>query len=103
MAALKLEDIPAEARSGFMKLQSQFRRGLPARFAQIEAASTTDARVEALHRLSGAAGSYGYEELGAVARRAMALSEAGGRPEALTDCLQTLNSCISATLQEAGD
>ena len=52
-------------------IQRQFVDGLPRRLQEIDAATDAQARHAALHRLAGAAGAFGYPELGDLARRAM--------------------------------
>jgi HPt (histidine-containing phosphotransfer) domain-containing protein len=78
---------PAEAQ--FLGLRQRFVSGLTNRQSEIEGATEHAALQMALHRLSGAAGSYGFEDLGHCARRAEALAEAG--PSAgLVEAIATL-------------
>jgi hypothetical protein len=60
----------AAARDGFERLRSRFIAGLPQRWADIVAAPAGPERVAVLHRLAGAAGSYGLTALGDAARAA---------------------------------
>jgi hypothetical protein len=66
---------PAEGQSAavqaaFARLRSQFLAGLPQRWAEIVSAPPGPMRVAALHRLTGAAGSYGLMALCDAARQA---------------------------------
>ena len=61
---------PAAVQAAFQALRGQFLAGLPQRWAEIESAGSSALRQAALHRLAGAAGSYGFATLGAAARRA---------------------------------
>jgi hypothetical protein len=58
--------------AAFARLRGQFLAGLPARWADIVAAPPGPARAAALHRLTGAAGGYGFQALGDAARVAEA-------------------------------
>ena len=66
--------------AAFARLRSQFLAGLPQRWAEIVSAPPGPLRAAGLHRLTGAAGSYGLMALGAAARQA---ELAGGADEAL--------------------
>ena len=75
MADLPPEDSPAAGQpaavqAAFLKLRSSFLSGLPQRWTDIQAAPTDAALQQALHRLAGAAGSYGCIALGDAARAA---------------------------------
>jgi HPt (histidine-containing phosphotransfer) domain-containing protein len=70
VARAPADGVPPAARAGFEALRRRFVTGLPARWQEIEQAPDPAARAAALHRLAGAAGSYGYEELGQAARAA---------------------------------
>lgn len=61
---------PLAVQAAFLKLRSGFLAGLPQRWVEIEAAPSDAARQQALHRLAGAAGSYGCTALGEAARAA---------------------------------
>lgn len=65
----------ATVQAAFEALQRQFVAGLPARWSEIAQASDPTTRAAALHRLAGAAGGYGFHELGQAARRAERSSE----------------------------
>lgn len=56
--------------AGFARLQAQFLAGLPQRWSDIVQAPSGPLREAALHRLAGAAGSYGLDALGEAARQA---------------------------------
>ena len=81
--ALPADDSPAAGmppavQAAFQRLRGQFLAGLPARWQAIESAAPGAAQRDALHRLAGAAGSYGFEALGQAARQAERQCEAGG-------------------------
>lgn len=74
---------PAAVQAAFLKLRDGFLAGLPQRWAAIEAAPSDAARQQALHRLAGAAGSYGCNALGEAARVAeQALAQTPGQGRA---------------------
>jgi hypothetical protein len=56
--------------AAFARLRSQFLAGLPQRWAEIVSAPPGPLRSAVLHRLTGAAGSYGLIALSEAARRA---------------------------------
>ncbi len=68
----------AALQAGFAQLQARFLAGLPQRWSDIVQAPPGPLRDAALHRLAGAAGSYGLTALGEAARRA----ERSDAPEA---------------------
>lgn len=72
--------LPPEARAAFEALRARFRSGLAGRWREIEGAATEQERVAALHRLAGAAGAYGFDEIGQAAKRAETLVAAGPSP-----------------------
>jgi HPt (histidine-containing phosphotransfer) domain-containing protein len=84
--------------AGFLRLRAHFLAGLPQRWAEIEQAATPTLQRAALHKLCGAAGSYGLPELGAAARRAEVVCEAAVPGEALVNALVQLR----LALQQAG-
>lgn len=53
------------------QIRRQFLAGFARRQQEMEQAAGPDDLYAALHRLAGAAGSFGYEALGALAREAM--------------------------------
>lgn len=63
---------PADLQAAYERLRATFIAGLAARWQVIESASDNATRQLALHRLAGAAGSYGCAELGRAAREAEA-------------------------------
>ena len=65
---------PDGAISAFDQLRRRFLAGLPARWEEIDAAEGPVRRA-ALHRLAGAAGSYGFADLGQAAREAERVAE----------------------------
>lgn len=64
------EGQPAAVQAAFLKLRDDFVAGLPQRWADIKGARSDAVRHQALHRLAGAAGSYGFNALGQAARAA---------------------------------
>jgi len=66
--------------AAFARLRGQFVAGLPLRWAEIVRAAPGPSRTAALHRLAGAAGSYGLLALGEAARQA---EKENGADEAL--------------------
>ena len=69
--------MPPSAVAQFQILKQRFIAGLAARWLEIDQADTNIALQSALHRLAGSAGSYGWESLGQLARRAESLAESG--------------------------
>ena len=57
--------------SQFLKIQQAFVAGLAQRMRDIEGAKDQQARYAALHRLAGAAGGYGFDELSTIAHSTM--------------------------------
>lgn len=92
MAPSQGEASGAETRAAFEALRARFHARLPERWREIEGADTPAERVAALHRLAGAAGIYGYEEIGRAAAAAedLAAGEAGARLEAALATLSRL-------------
>lgn len=60
----------------YARIRQQFVNGLPRRLQEIAQASEQQELEAVLHRLAGAAGSFGYETLGQLAREAMAATQA---------------------------
>ncbi len=83
------EGLAPTVQARFAALQRHFVAGLPARWLELEAATTAATRQAVLHRLCGAAGSFGLERLSASARAAEELALAGS-PEALAQALARL-------------
>lgn len=77
MAAPPAPDAPpADVAARLAQLRARFMAGLPARLAEIHGATDAAQRHAALHRLCGAAGSFGCTELGRLAREALAACDA---------------------------
>ncbi|MEJ6006965.1 Hpt domain-containing protein [Paucibacter sp. AS339] len=99
MADSPTAGLSAASAAAFEKLRLRFAAGLQQRWADISEASNAEQQITALHQLAGAAGSYGWEPLGAAARRAeLALQQA--QPEALATALQELRALIEAAMTE---
>ena len=77
MAEASVVRLPAAAEAAFELLRRRFIAGLPARWEEIEHAASVPGRQAALHRLAGAAGSFGLAPIGEAARRAERLLAAG--------------------------
>lgn len=71
VAGSPAEGQPAAVQSAFAALRARFVAGLPQRWQEIESAASGAALEAALHRLVGAAASYGLDELGTAARLAL--------------------------------
>ncbi len=93
MASHMTEGLPPAALAQFEVLQRGFVTGLPARWLAVETAATAQERQAVLHRLCGAAGSYGLEGLSQCARAAEALALTDA-PEDLTLALARLKEQI---------
>ena len=72
MAAAPDTGLPPGTAEAFAKMRQGFCAGLSDRWAGIEQARDKAERVAALHRLAGAAGSFGFPGLGVAAREAEA-------------------------------
>jgi HPt (histidine-containing phosphotransfer) domain-containing protein len=88
MADSPAEGQPAAVQAAFVRLRERFVAGLPQRWQDIEAAGGGPALASALHRLVGAAASYGLLPLGEAARRAETLASA----QALQACAASPSS-----------
>ena len=75
-----VDPLPAGTEQAFLRVQARFVDGLPARWAAIEAAQDDTQRQALLHRLKGAAGSFGFIALSGAAHRA---EEAASRADAV--------------------
>jgi HPt (histidine-containing phosphotransfer) domain-containing protein len=93
------EGLSASHQAAFLQLRRRFCAGLPERWAQIEGAADTPERVAALHRLAGAAGSYGLVKLDTCARQALRLVESSADAALVCAALADLR----ATLEQAAD
>lgn len=69
MDSATLNTLPPAARAAFEALRLRFQAGLPARWVEIDQAPDAAQRAAALHRLAGAAGSYGLTALSGQARQ----------------------------------
>lgn len=77
-------------------LRNRFIAGLPARLHEIESAKDTADLELALHRLAGAAGAFGYDDMGLLARAAMQTCKADAKTTASSNALQALKAAIHA-------
>lgn len=82
---------PAHAQQ-FEALRRTFQNGLTNRLHAIENASDSQSQHDALHRLAGAAGAFGYEALGLLARSAM--QRCKGDPQELAAVLEEIKKVI---------
>lgn len=99
MAAAPNEGLAPETLAKFKLLQQRFVQGLPARWQDVSTASTLSSRQDALHRLAGGAGSYGFGRLSQLAREAEQLATAGQSAE-LSHALSLLKSEIDTVLPD---
>jgi HPt (histidine-containing phosphotransfer) domain-containing protein len=88
------DDVPPGARAGYEALRGRFLAGLPERWREIEQAPDPAARTAALHRLAGAAGIYGCDELGKAARAAEHLAAAAEAGPALGRALAEVDRLL---------
>ena len=95
MAASPADDLPPQTRAAFAALREKFRVGLPARWNEIEQAGDPAALCAALHRLAGAAGSYGFDDIGRAARTAEQLASED-RCAALDSAIEALRIALQA-------
>lgn len=95
-----VEALPEGTALAYARMRERFVGGLTARWADIVAADTDAQRQFLLHRMSGAAGSFGCHELGLAAGRAEAAAEAGDR-SALALALDALSAMIERMVQPA--
>jgi len=94
------EGLSPEVQAAFARLRERFVAGLPQRWQEIEAAGSGPALQAALHRLVGAAASYGLGALGDAAREAESLAgdprgiSSPAAADALTAALARLRRCV---------
>ncbi|WP_296509927.1 Hpt domain-containing protein [Rhodoferax sp.] len=93
----KVESVDPAFAAQFRKIQQTFVAGLAQRLHDIQHALDAQARHMALHRLAGAAGSYGFGELSLLAREAMEVECAA--PERLQAVLQRLAAAVAELVQ----
>jgi HPt (histidine-containing phosphotransfer) domain-containing protein len=95
-----VDALPVGTEQAFLRLQLRFVDGLPDRWAAIEAAQDNAQRHALLHRLKGAAGSFGFHVLGHAAQRA---EEAASRADAwaLGAALQDISTEIDVLARSA--
>ena len=77
MTSALTEGLSSTIQAQFEVLRQRFVDGLPARWLEIHDAVAPLALQGTLHRLSGSAGSYGFERLSQCAREAEALAISG--------------------------
>lgn len=87
------EPLDAAMSAQYELIRQRFVAGLKGRQLEIDAAEGTAMLHAALHRLAGAAGSFGYANLDCLAREALRALEAGAA-EQLTSCLERLKQEI---------
>ena len=100
--------------SAFRTLQLEYLASLPARLEELRAdiagfragdRGATDSLKVHLHRLAGSGGSYGFVELGAIAREAerwLAGHSAGGETDELEAIIERLARAVAETGKRAG-
>ena len=97
MAASPAEGLSPELQEAFARLRERFVAGLPQRWQDIESAESGAPLQAALHRLVGAAASYGLGPLGDAAGEAETLarhSHTVASSDALARALDRLRRCI---------
>ena len=97
MASSPVDGLPLAAQQQFEALRRHFSAGLAARWLAIGQAADSSAQQALLHRLSGSAGSFGFERLGQLAREAEGLCTLGDTP-ALAACLSQLEAEIQVAV-----
>lgn len=93
------ESLPTVRSGQFDALRSRFVEGLPARLREILGASGGPEVCAALHRMAGAAGSFGFPEIGDTARwaeRALASND----PMESQKALASLGDLVRATVKQ---
>lgn len=85
----------------FARIRQQFVKGLPGRWQELTQATSPEERCAVLHRLAGAAGSFGFEALGQLAREAMAAIEAGDAVQQ-SACIARLEAAMQALCLASG-
>lgn len=101
MASSPAEGTSPAGQKQFELLRQRFAAGLVARWLDISQAADAPARRTALHRLSGSAGSFGFEGMGQLAREAEMLCDSGDSV-ALAACLNQLKGEIKAAMNALG-
>lgn len=91
--------LPAELRAAFEALRARFRTGLPERWREIEEAGSAAERAKALHRLAGAAGAYGFGDVGRAALAAERLAERLGEADAGAEAGPALEAALAGLLR----
>ena len=99
MTSSPADNLPLATQKQFEWLRQRFVAGLAARWRDIDQAANASALQTQLHRLSGSAGSFGFEHLGQLAREAEAHC-ALGNAAALAACLGQINVEINKATQE---
>ncbi len=95
MQVADFDHLPDAVREEFFELRARFRAGILKRWQEIEFSASPEERAQALHRLVGAASSYGFPRLGEVARKA----EVSLKTDALTESTETLQN-LKAVIDE---
>ena len=93
--ASAIEGLAPQYQAQFLKIRQTFVAGLAQRLRNIAQAPNAQARYEELHRLAGAAGGYGFADLGMLARTAMQCAQ-DGPDAALQAALQQLADAVQA-------
>lgn len=99
VAAASTESLSADTLFKFRLLQQRFVLGLPARWTDLSGVSTPATQRDALHRLAGGAGSYGFARMSQLAREAENLAMTG-QPSKLNHALSLLKSEIDAAVAD---
>ncbi len=94
-----VDPMPPGTEQAFFRVQARFVDGLPDRWAAIQAAQDDPQRQALLHRLRGAAGSFGFVALSAAAHRG---EEAASRADAvaLGSALHAISTEIDGLMRD---
>ncbi|MBU1358520.1 MAG: Hpt domain-containing protein [Gammaproteobacteria bacterium] len=92
------DPLPPGTADAFERLRRRFLAGLPQRRADIRQAPDAEARADLLHRLAGAAGSFGFDALGRLARTAESAhrqNDAGASDAVLVELEAAIDTLLS--------
>ncbi len=95
MAESPTDGLSPQIQAKFLLLQHRFRAGLQGRWLEIRDAPDGQSLASALHRLAGAAASFGFDRIGQCAHEAEALAVQGASA-ALAQALAVLEREIGA-------
>lgn len=91
------EGLTAQQAAAFEHLRARFLNGLRQRWCEINSTTEPLEQAAALHRLAGAAGSYGFVGVGVAAQQVLQMVEASGSAIQTGEALLTLQRAIVQT------